>query len=542
MSLIDKLTPKEKDMIGTYIDYYACDDTGRSASVDYLLRFWDQNKDKYLSLIFDGKLQLTKEITFTQDAEETFEEVRKAVLHNEAANAFLNEWRRRFGWYDYDDDLTIEVKCCLYEMVGWETLVSNRWDKETFIVPFPDGTSFKVQRGTKISKAIGKIVKGFNMSEAGYEAFRIACSQGLNQKTLKGTLTLSIHPMDYMTMSDNECDWSSCMSWREQGCYRMGTVEMMNSPMVVVAYLTAEDSKLNFDNYQWNSKKWRELLIITPDIICNVLGYPYRNSFLSKAAIGWLKELAFEHAGWTYANDTPISWEQHVWFSPYDTDDKICVITDTYNMYNDFSDRNHYGYFARDIEGRLYINYSGPSECMSCGQEDPEIDEEGTLVGLCCEEVEYCEFCGARITRHSDSYWVDDMHICQFCMEDHTHEDIHEDTHLNDNLHAIALLSDDNRARHHAIYIPYTDWNWTCLSHYVKRLYGVHQFEWSPERFYVHVDDLTSEGLEQFYYTTGARNPDDLKALFEYEWYTPEYPLDLESGTEYSPDGEPLKW
>ena len=31
------------------------------------------------------------------------------------------------------------------------------------------------------------------------------------------------------------------MSWADYGCYRQGTVEMMNSPLMVVAYLTAEE-------------------------------------------------------------------------------------------------------------------------------------------------------------------------------------------------------------------------------------------------------------------------------------------------------------
>ena len=42
-------------------------------------------------------------------------------------------------------------------------------------------------------------------------------------------------------MSDNNSGWESCMSWRNNGCYRRGTVEMMNSPYVIVAYLMLEE-------------------------------------------------------------------------------------------------------------------------------------------------------------------------------------------------------------------------------------------------------------------------------------------------------------
>jgi hypothetical protein len=274
--------------------------------VDHILRIWEREKSKALANIFGGQLMITRPITFKQDIEETCEEVRKAISENPDANSFLYDWRDKFGWHHWDNhkylgfidnDIDDEVKHYLYCLCDFGRLATNRWDGDTFIVPFPDGTTFKVQHGTKVSKAIGKIAKAFEMPNEQFEAFRIACSQGMNQKEITGNLTLSIHPLDYMTMSDNSCCWSSCMSWIEKGCYRQGTVEMMNSPMVIVAYITADDKVLKISsNQEWNSKKWRELFIVTPDIICNILGYPYRNANISQAAISLIKELAEEIA------------------------------------------------------------------------------------------------------------------------------------------------------------------------------------------------------------------------------------------------------
>ena len=75
-------------------------------------------------------------------------------------------------------------------------------------------------------RVLSKIATAYNLP--GFEDFRIAQSLVTNQANLKGYITLSIHPLDYMTMSDNNCGWDSCMSWQEEGCYRQGTVEMMN--------------------------------------------------------------------------------------------------------------------------------------------------------------------------------------------------------------------------------------------------------------------------------------------------------------------------
>jgi hypothetical protein len=114
-------------------------------------------------------------------------------------------------------------------------------DKESLSFVSPkDGSKVTITLGMKFMKALGKVVEAYNLDQEMFEEFRIAHSQILNDKKLSGRLCLSIHPLDYMTMSDNESDWGSCMSWREGGCYRRGTVEMMTSPVVVVAYLKSE--------------------------------------------------------------------------------------------------------------------------------------------------------------------------------------------------------------------------------------------------------------------------------------------------------------
>ena len=530
MSLIDKLTDTEKRMMESYIDRYAMDDTYRTASIEYLLRFWDKNKSEYLDRLFEGNLTISKMVTFKQDVEETADEIRRIVMHDKVANKFLMEWRNTFGWYDCPGaDLPEEVRYNCYDMPNWENLANHTWNKDSFIIPFPDGTSFKVQRGAKISKAMRKIAKGFNLSEEGYEAFRIACSLGLNQKTVTGKLVLSIHPLDYMTMSDNENDWSSCMSWREGGCYRQGTVEMMNSHMVVVAYLDSEDEKLHWGGqYEWNSKKWRELMIVTPDIICNVLGYPYRNSNLSQMAITMLKELAEKNLYWKYKNETPIVWQQNKRFYPFgkeigeygeETGQSVYIETDTYRMYNDFSDRDHYGYFSEDVDGHMCLYYSGPSECMCCGREDPDIDEEGCLVGYCCQEVEYCDCCGERIYRNDESGWVDDLHLCSYCMDERCSEDIHGDYHYEDNLKEVILMSKENKAKYDSVRFFYDDWNGDTLKRYFTKLYSVKVGYWGQfEKYYVHVSDLTEEGLKLFYYETGCKSPEELEEIFHSKW------------------------
>lgn len=546
MSLIENISKNEKELMEKYIDNYASEQYGiRSASIDYLLRFWDREKEKYLFKLLGNQLMVTKEITFKQDIEETAEEVSRAIMANSNASKFMNEWRQNFGWIfggSIVQHIPSDVRRSLYDMCSTGYLARNTWIGDTFIVPFPDGTNFKVQRGAKITKAMGKIAKAFDMDMDLFESFRIACSQGLNQKKLHGNLTLSIHPMDYMTMSDNNCDWSSCMSWKEHGCYRQGTVEMMNSPMVIVAYLTAENNDLIIDSdHTWNSKKWRELMIITPDIICNVLGYPYRNNYLSAAALEWIKELAETNLGWSYKNSEPVVWQQATWFKPFeDSDTEITVYPETGYMYNDFSDRDHYGYFSPSVAETLYVYYSGTSECMSCGAADPDIEEEGYLVGNCCEPTSYCDCCGERMDPN-EGIWVDDQFICSYCYDEYVNTDVYGDPHLNQNLKEIVLMGPNNQARYDIIYICDSDWCWDEISKYCTRLYKYQVRAWHDPKYYVSINDLTEEGIRAYANSMGC--DDSITALmsnFKTAYYRVAPAIDLDTCVELTPESGSL--
>lgn len=270
-----------------------------------------------------------------------------------------------------------EVPDRVYNLIGWiipdfETLVTNKidWHDDYHSVKIPygtDGDYIKISKGDKTMKALGKIIHTiFPDLVDEFEEFRIRVSQITNQSSLSGDLCISIHPLDFMTMSDNSSNWSSCMNWRNKGEYRCGTVEMMNSCSVVVAYLKSDTETLTRKNCKWNSKKWRSLFIVTNGAIVSVKGYPYQNETLTKTVLEWLKELYDKNLVGT-------------WFDPLvDTLGNPCelhMLTDdeldmfkTDNMYNDFGTTDHYGYITPAFMRMDEYNYSGILNCMSCGE------------------------------------------------------------------------------------------------------------------------------------------------------------------------------
>ena len=246
------------------------------------------------------------------------------------------------------------------------------------------------------------------------EKARLIQSQVLNKGKMKGNLCLSIHPMDYMTMSDNDYNWSSCMSWREHGCYHAGTVEMMNSPYVVVAYLDGEEEWYPISGQmKWSNKKWRELFIVSRDFISGIKAYPYHHTELENIILDKLSEIASQYYNIAYEKDNTLIHENDVQY------DGISFHFSTSLMYNDFDGNDAVIRFADDFDSQYaehpvsYFNYSGTGYCMVCG--DP-LDFEEDVVCEDCADVCRCSHCGNRIDVEC-AFFANGEAFCEDCYE-----------------------------------------------------------------------------------------------------------------------------
>lgn len=417
--LFGKLSDTDKHLIQSWITDYAHDDVNSSdgqAPLSYLLRYWDNNKVNLYHMFGDNFI-LSKQIMFEKDASDMEREVSDSLYFDTeksmrpfylAVDHFLRDHYEEFG---------SSVRWNIMDLFEAQTLAKNEYTGFTFMVPVPDGKKpIQVQSGCKPVKILGKIAQAWNIE--GFEEFRLEHSRILNQKMLRGELCISIHPMDYMTMSDNDCDWDSCMSWRNDGCYRRGTVEMMNSDCVVVAYLRAKGD-MRFYNKYWNNKKWRQLFVVQQDYIVGVKGYPYQHNALADAVIDWLAELAQEHNHWEY-KPTCYDMEHEHWFKVDGENWKLSFFTDT--MYNDFGTCTHRVRVGMDptqkYEHYYQLNYSGPAVCMYCGETDKGYDNEGALSCNECAEVYYCACCEDGHSR-DDMYEVDGSYYCEYCYNEH---------------------------------------------------------------------------------------------------------------------------
>lgn len=436
--MLEKITEQEIEMMDFYRNTYAFDPDGEPTGaisqmpIKELLQTWEQNKSILYSLL-GNELIISKDFEYTKSIEELQEEVanlywvdfgRKCRNGKRFYETYTNYIETT---YPYTIGYINEKRKGLYDLISEETLVTNRYDGPTFYIKDSNDKPLKIEQGCKASKILGKIAATFNLE--GYEDFRICHSQILNQKKVKGTMHLSIHPLDYWTMSDNDCGWSSCMSWSKYECHRQGTVEMMNSPTVIVAYLTADNDMTldRYENYYWYNKKWRQLFVVDEKILLGIKSYPFYNDTITTSVLNWIKELAEQNLNWKYNSDL-MTYQHKVGF---ELDDKIYHLKLlNYSMYSDLGcTKTHWMYINKDKflsydcnenDLTVLLEYSGPSQCMECGQITSNFDKESQLVCCDCQEFDWCCECGESC--YGEAYWIDDQRYCETCYNNYVRQ------------------------------------------------------------------------------------------------------------------------
>lgn len=426
MSLYQYLTEEDKEKLCSYIRMYG-DQRDYIAmyphKLEHLLRFWDEYKQPFEKLFSNSELRISRNIAFQKDSQYITMELQNLIDHS---RFIQNVWH--FAYSSYNSHMTNSEKSNLRtafdRLTSEACLQTNKYDGETYTFNYNNGKKYVLQNGCKAIKALSKLSSIFNIND--FEEFQIEYSQIFNEKNLTGTLSISVHPLDYLTMSDNECGWDSCMAWMNEGDYRMGTVEMMNSPYVVVAYLESKKPMTWTEAgqpYEWNNKKWRELFIFSKDCIVPIKGYPYNNEALESTVIYWLRDLAAD-LGWEYKNTLYMFFGDHADnLTPESNKDEEEVnypVKFTCNtMYNDLGnkDRNFIFIGKNRIKGqKLSINFSGPAECMNCGERITDVDDPMSVICRECSGYVKCADCGSYI-REEDATWIDGRAYCYDCYE-----------------------------------------------------------------------------------------------------------------------------
>lgn len=434
LNLLDYISKEDNEKIKNYIETYMSEE-GYCGN-DTFLRFWAESKKKLFHLL-GGQLIVKYPFSYEIDSYDLDAKMNK--LYNDHVE-FFNSLSRSLNEKYYNGEYDFDGRACWF----WD---SHLFDSPTFktiqvslkATNLKNKHTFKVQKGMKRIRAIQKYIQFFELHdlEKEFEQIRLEHSMILNTKEIKGNICLSIHPLDFLTMSDNDNNWQSCMSWSNTGCYRLGTLEMMDSNNVICCYLEAENDdnnaylferkkeKADFKNegnpeWYWNNKQWRQLFYITKDIAVGGKAYPYQKKEFTLFILEKIKELTEKNLKRSYTFGPELYLDMtHIgrsYFAMKTTKMRIAnkdtfkhnIIFDTKRMYNDmFNDTScDYWCIRNKVKKTTMVSLSGKIGCVCCGdqfsfEEDSDYKSdyndryENTSRPLCpsCYDNRDCYFC-----------------------------------------------------------------------------------------------------------------------------------------------------
>ena len=453
-NLVNMLPAEDKEKITKYVELWGAAE--HFIGVDKWLADWGMSKIKLYKLLGNSFIY---KAPFKY--EKTKEELKTQLYTLMDNDPFIDKYFQWLNHFMINDKIDTFTASKLKDVVSIPCFVDDTIVQGVKYKCENASRELQLQKGTKPMRALSRVLEYWKDEPevidmmADFENFRIEHSKILNDKIVKGNICISIHPLDFMTMSDNASNWDSCMNWQNQGCYRVGTIEMMNSNNVVCCYLESKDhfyfnqqttrrkpSEDPDDSCEWNNKRWRQLFYITKDIIVSGKPYPYTNSKLTQHILSTLRELARKNLKWTYSFgperyydmkyiNSSLSMRRVQSHIKYKDMKKHNIIFHTKGMYNDMLNDNNTQYWCvrNKVNHNKVITYSGKCPCLCCGESIIEYDDEndhyyneryinvnGVICQNCRDNLFHCAVCcneNSRIKHYT--YINEEQEVVQMC-------------------------------------------------------------------------------------------------------------------------------
>lgn len=335
-------------------------------------------------------------------------------------------------------------------IITYESFVSGIILDEGEYVNAYDGKKHKF-KGAKVSKTFSKLMSS-DMPVL-QEKVRILYSKYKQQMPVVNDTKcyISIHPYDFLTLSDNSSNWTSCLSTgcnQDAGDFRGGVFELMNDSVTFVAYALKDDddfeSKGVLPYVGWNDKKWRVLVHLAEDEKGNAIlfynkQYPYSDYNKIKSLDEFIKKTLFTPED-KMSPLKKVEWQKKELLKKDTISGKAVskIITPMQDRMFFWDGDNHYANlyvshtetFPYEDTQALDLPYVGNrAYCLSCGAELEDKDDYcgEMLCNSCDENYEdnciYCDACGERIDTYDDGYNTveidyETVYFCTDCFDE----------------------------------------------------------------------------------------------------------------------------
>lgn len=366
--------------------------------VDELLKKWKENKQNIKDKFFHGNLILTYDLE-------------KIDIDLESEFTYSN-YRYFIGWQTinilkkYYNDNEVEAITDIIKLISVEEYSYNKLEKNY-------GEYGK--KGARFTKFLKNVVKNKDAAEELINKY----SMNIQNLKLSGQLCISIHPLDYITVSENNNNWHSCHSIN--GSYFAGNLSYIADASTVVIYIKSkEDTQLeNFPHgLLWNNKKWRVLAHFDENYNTIIFNrqYPYlNNNIINVIKDTFLKEWNFNIE---LTNDKNFKVNIHN-YSPNEptNNGKNAPLFYSDLLLARYNKNNKRYIFCNEKQNDYADFYIGEYvPCLSCGYELNL--SEGVVCSSCNDNYDICEICGCPI-HNEDTYLIKNYLICSDCHDNY---------------------------------------------------------------------------------------------------------------------------
>lgn len=319
-----------------------------------------------------------------------------------------------------------------------------------------------IKKGTKLVRSFKHFDNSTNLKNIQNQA-----SQIIQEDKIEGKLCFSVHPLDFLSVSENTYKWKTCHSL--DGDFRSGNLSYMTDNVTFICYVKGADDVMlpNFDpDVKWNSKKWRVLLYYSPVEDCIYAGRQYPFSSIEamdyvmkilplvgicrddvssgRSWTGWQEAmpgslplrntenriLKLDDANYIYFNGGMVPISKAIHQGENATNYNDVIRSDLYKPLYSFIYRKDKYFDFKEIYSpfRSELTIGGPSYCIECGN-NITLEGSGTMRCEACElaygtEVnetfDFCSCCGKR-GYVDDMYWIGSDLLCETCYYDNTH-------------------------------------------------------------------------------------------------------------------------
>lgn len=305
-----------------------------------------------------------------------------------------------------------------------------------------------IKKGAKLVRSLKHFIKDKDV----LVAIQDAASRYIQMNKIKGYLCLSVHPLDFLSLSDNSANWSSCHSLTSERC--AGNLSYMCDYGTVICYIKSSNNDFVFPNtnISWNNKKWRMLLYTnnTNSLIVTGRQYPYEIidglNIVQKhllEPVGMINETLNGYSDWQTVSPGTKTWESGSLAECFfDFDDYLfkvkTIVRDAalptvaplhYNdvLYSTIA-KPHYKYMKGLSEDLEYpgqsIKVGRAIKCLHC--EEKVIDFADVFLCTSCE-MKYggietmtfgtCDGCGGRMIWDQSQETEEGEWICPDCVK-----------------------------------------------------------------------------------------------------------------------------